>query len=152
MRHWQLNSFPKHSIARRADSGGGVRGRRGVWAATFTDRGLNSFSVLARLGRFQLLDSDIGLGPFAFGLQRRILGHSNSVILRDAQIPRLGHGPRRILARQMGGLPKATSPAGNDDVQQIAGLTLVEHGVPAWEAGGLQLAGQRGRRVRIDSL
>jgi hypothetical protein len=35
---------------------------------------------------------------------------------------------------------------------RFAGPTLREHGVPAWEVGGLQLAGQRGRRVGCDSL
>ena len=39
--------------------------------------------------------------------------------------------------------------AGNDDVQQVAGG---EHGVPAGEVGGLQLAGEGGRRVGLDSL
>ena len=42
--------------------------------------------------------------------------------------------------------------AGNHDVQPVAGLTLDEHGMPAWEVGGLQLAGQRGRRIGFDSL
>jgi hypothetical protein len=42
--------------------------------------------------------------------------------------------------------------AGNDDVQQVAGLTLGEHHVPAWEVGGLQVAGQRGHGVEFDSL
>jgi len=40
----------------------------------------------------------------------------------------------------------------NDDVQPVAGLTLAEHGVPAWEVDALKLLGERGDRTGFDSL
>jgi len=40
----------------------------------------------------------------------------------------------------------------NDAVQPVAGLTLAEHGVPAWEVDALKLLGERGGRTGFDAL
>jgi hypothetical protein len=65
-------------------------------------------------------------------------------------VGRAQDGAQRLLAVRR--LDADLDLAGDDDVQPVAGLTLGEHCVTAREVGGLQMAGQRGRRVGCDSL